>query len=142
MSHWGCGKQSSLSSMSVAASFVMAQTWASPLLKLYIVSVEAKPIYVGVTRQSMRSRFRMGFKATGESGYYGYAWRHKFKEAVLDIWCHEGPLTENPERDIETVEAEVVILARCAGQWPEVKPKSTSTHPRKSTAKLLLVSGG
>lgn len=89
------------------------------LPKLYVVSIQAKPIYIGVTRQSMSSRLRTGFNATGESGYHGYAWRHKFREATLDIWCHEDPSAENPERDIETVEAEVVFLARCAGQWPE-----------------------
>jgi hypothetical protein len=66
------------------------------LPKLYIVSVQAKPIYVGVTRQSMGSRFRLGFSAKGESGYYGYAWRHKFNEAVLDIWRHEDPPAEIP----------------------------------------------
>jgi hypothetical protein len=100
------------------------------LPKLYVVSIEAKLIYVGVTRQSMRGRFRLGFNATGESGYHGYAWRHKFKEAVLDIWCHEDPLTENPERDIETVEAEVVFLVRRAGQWPEGQ---TEIHFHPST---------
>jgi hypothetical protein len=105
------------------------------LPKLYIVSIGANPIYVGVTRQSMRSRLRLGFSATGESGYHGYAWRHKFKEAVLDIWCHEDPLSESPERDIETVEAEVVFLVRCAGQWPEGQTEihfhpSTEEHRR------------
>jgi hypothetical protein len=100
------------------------------LPKLYVVSIEAKPIYVGVTRQPMRSRFRLGFNATGEGGYHGYAWRHKFKQAVLDIWCHEDPLAENPERELETVEAEVVFLVRCAGQWPEGQ---TEIHFHPST---------
>ena len=39
----------------------------STLPKLYIVSVDRQPIYIGTTRQSMRTRFRMGFNATGES---------------------------------------------------------------------------
>lgn len=101
------------------------------LPKLYIVSVDAKPIYVGVTRQSMRTRFRMGFNATGENGYHGYRWRHNFRKAVLDVWCHEDPSIENPERDIETVEAEVVFLARLSGQWPEGQ---TEIHFHPSTA--------
>jgi hypothetical protein len=103
---------------------------STKLPKLYIVSIGAKPIYIGVTRQSMGRRFRLGFNATGESGYHGYAWRYKFKEAVLDIWCHEDPLTENPERDLETVEAEVVYLVRRAGQWPEGQ---TEIHFHPST---------
>ena len=90
----------------------------STLPKLYIVSVEAHPIYVGITRQRMRARLGIGFKATGENGYYGYAWRHKFTDAILHIWCHEDAPTNKPDHDIETVEAEVVFLARLAGQWP------------------------
>jgi hypothetical protein len=90
----------------------------SRLPKLYIVSVDRQLVYAGITRQSMRTRFRMGFNAKGENGYYGYAWRHQFTEATLDIWCHEDAPTEHAEREIETLEAEVVFLARLAGQWP------------------------
>jgi len=66
----------------------------------------------------MRARFRLGFKATGENGYHGYAWRRELKQAQLFIWAHENAPTVNAERDIETVEAEIVFLARLAGQWP------------------------
>jgi hypothetical protein len=59
----------------------------------------------------------MGFGATGKHGYHGYAWRHKFAEATLGIWCHEDATKDSPDRDIETIEAEVVFLARLAGQW-------------------------
>jgi len=78
----------------------------------------------------MRTRFRLGFTATGENGYHGYAWRHNFKEAVLDIWCHEDAPLKNSDRDMETVEAEVVFLARLAGQWPEGQ---TEIHFHPST---------
>ena len=44
--------------------------------KLYIASVDDKPIYVGVTKQSIRNRLRFGWNAEGKGGYYGYAWRH------------------------------------------------------------------
>lgn len=98
--------------------------------KLYIVSIDEKPIYVGVTKQSMRNRLRFGWKAVGAHGYYGYAWRHRFTEANLDVWCHDAPPTENPSRDIETVEAEVVFLIRCGGQWPECQ---TEIHFHPST---------
>lgn len=85
--------------------------------KLYVVSVDRQLVYVGITRQSIRTRFRMGFGATGKHGYHGYAWRHKFAEATLGIWCHEDATKDSPDRDIETIEAEVVFLARLAGQW-------------------------
>jgi hypothetical protein len=85
---------------------------------LYIVSVDEEPIYVGVTKQSLRNRLRLGWSANGGSGYYGYAWRHQLKEANIDVWCHEDAPDKNPALDIETVEAEVVFLIRSAGQWP------------------------
>lgn len=61
----------------------------SSLPKLYIVTAEGEgaPIYVGITRQSMQARLRLGRTATGQSGYYGYRWRHHFEEVALDIWC-------------------------------------------------------
>src|SRR5260221_12901436 len=57
--------------------------------KLYIASIDDKPFYVGVTKQSLRTRLRSGWKANGESGYYGYAWRHHLTDAFLDVWCHD-----------------------------------------------------
>jgi hypothetical protein len=90
----------------------------SKMPKLYIVSVDEKPIYVGVTKQSLRNRLRFGWNADGESGYYGYAWRHHLTEANIDVWCHEDAPDNNPSLDIETIEAEVVFLIRSAGQWP------------------------
>jgi hypothetical protein len=78
----------------------------------------------------MRERIRGGFTASGENGYHGYAWRHRFTEAVLDIWCHEDAPSKNSDRDIETVEAEIVFLARLAGQWPEGQ---TEIHFHPST---------
>jgi hypothetical protein len=86
--------------------------------KLYVVSVDNKLIYVGITRQQMRTRLRIGFTAKGKGGYHGYAWRKDLKEAVLDIWCHEDAPPTNSDRDMETIEAEVVFLERTAGQWP------------------------
>jgi len=87
--------------------------------KLYIVSFDGKPVYVGVTRQPLRNRLRFGWNATGEHGYHGYAFRHvRAKEAFLDVWCHEDAPVDKPALDIETIEAEVVFLIRCTGEWP------------------------
>jgi hypothetical protein len=90
----------------------------SGLPKLYIASVDDKPFYVGITKQPLRNRLRLGWSANGDGGYYGYAWRHKFTEANLDVWCHQNAPAENSCLDLETVEAEVVYLIRKAGQWP------------------------
>lgn len=110
------------------ASFSGIATSTKP--KLYIASVDERPIYVGVTRQSIRNRLRFGWSAAGEGGYYGYAWRHGLTEAFLDVWCHDDPPAANPALDIETVEAEVVFLIRCAGQWPMYQ---TEIHFHPST---------
>jgi hypothetical protein len=103
----------------------------SKLPKLYIISVEERPIYVGVTKQEMRSRLRLGWSADGSSGYYGYAWRHSLKQAMLDIYYHEDPPAENIMLPIETVEAEIVYLIREAGQWPQFQ---TEIHFHPSNA--------
>jgi hypothetical protein len=100
--------------------------------KLYIVSFDEKPIYVGVTKQSIRTRLRLGWNANGDSGYYGYAWRHDLKEADIDVWSHDDAPEENPALDMETVEAEVVFLIRSAGQWPQYQ---TEIHFHSSTRK-------
>lgn len=90
----------------------------SKLPKLYLISSEGKPIYVGITKQSVRNRLRLGWKATGANGYHGYAWRRKLLAADLDLWCHRDPPEQRPCLDVETIEAEVVYLIRQAGQWP------------------------
>jgi hypothetical protein len=105
----------------------------SRLPKLYVISVEGQPVYVGITRQSIRTRFRIGFNAIGENGYHGYAWRHSFTAAKLYIWAHADAPAENQMLDMETVEAEIVFLIRCSGQWPASQTEihfhpSTQTH--------------
>lgn len=98
--------------------------------KLYVVSSKGVPVYVGITRQPMRNRLRFGWKATGEHGYHGYAWRRHLREAHLDIWCHEDAPATNASHDIETIEAELVFLIRqISGQWPKYQ---TEIHFRQS----------
>lgn len=110
------------------------------LPKLYIVSIGGEPVYVGITKRSISGRLRGGWNATGETGYYGYRWRHGNESAVLSVWCHMDAPDRN-ERDIETVEAEVVFLIRSAGQWPEHQTEihfhpSTDVH-RKIAAGIM-----
>lgn len=98
--------------------------------KLYIVSSEGCLLYVGVTRQSLRTRLRLGFKEDGANGYHGYAWRRHLTKATLDVWVQESG--DDLNNDIETVEAEVVYLIRQeSGQWPEYQ---TEIHFHQSTS--------
>ncbi len=107
----------------------------SKIPKLYIVSVNGQPLYVGITKQPMRARLRFGFTAAGRGGYYGYAWRKQFREATLDIWAHVDS-THNAMLDLETVEAEVVFLVRCSGQWPECQTE-IHFHPSRAEHREL-----
>ncbi|MGO7756863.1 hypothetical protein ACC761_06290 [Rhizobium ruizarguesonis] len=111
-----------------------------PMPKLYIASVGGKPIYVGITKQKMQNRLSYGWKAAGKHGYHGYAWRHSGEAAELDVWGHADAIDRN-ERDIETVEAEVVHLIRVQGQWPAFQTEihfyqSNEVH-RRVAAEIL-----
>ena len=111
----------------------------SALPKLYVISAEGYqyPVYVGMTKQSMGNRLRMGWKADGKNGYHGYAWRRHFATAAMDIWCHTDSIEGNCI-DVETVEAEMVHLIRQAGQWPAFQ---TEIHFHESTAEHRKVAG-
>src|SRR2546428_11242082 len=88
--------------------------------KLYVMSAQGRPFYVGVTTQPMRARLRLGFKADGSTGHHGYKWRHSLRKATLDIWYHPRPGSDAAFRDLETIEAEAVLLLRFRlKQWPQ-----------------------
>ena len=85
--------------------------------KLYVVSNEGEPIYVGATIQPIANRLRQGFTAKGEHGYYGYAWGQGLDQVTIDIWVGRGG--DEGSAFIETLESEVVFLIRKEiGQWP------------------------
>src|ERR1019366_1235004 len=71
-----------------------AQSWP----KLYVAVAERKPIYVGVTRQSLSKRLRLGWNADGASGYHGYAWRHKLTAASLMVWYADADRQAESQR--------------------------------------------
>jgi len=87
--------------------------------KVYTVSSNGKLHYVGITQQRMSTRLRYGLKAVGTHGYHGY--KLKPGDYVLHVWSFEN-LPSNKDRaneELETIEAEVVLLCRIiTGQWP------------------------
>lgn len=109
--------------------------------KLYIVSHQRKPIYVGITVQPMSSRLRYGWQANGRNGYYGYQWRQQFENVELDIWHSPNDSSEKPLLQVETIEAEVVFGLRQKGQWPlfqtEIHFHQSSQEHRKIAKKVL-----
>jgi predicted GIY-YIG superfamily endonuclease len=85
------------------------------LPKLYVVKRDSEIYYVGITRQDIRKRLRIGFSARGEHGYHGYKWK-ELDEAEMLIWT----FPTSPIEDVEAIEAELVYFIReKTGRWPK-----------------------
>ncbi|MBB3455228.1 hypothetical protein FHT86_003527 [Rhizobium sp. BK313] len=87
----------------------------STMPKVYVVSLGGWPVYVGATKQRLRTR--IGMKPLEGSGYYGYQFKDDGRGLTLCVWAHADAENRN-HLDMETVEAELVFLIRRAGQWP------------------------
>ena len=82
--------------------------------KLYILKKDNEFLYIGITRQSLRSRLHSGFNAKGENGYHGYKWKD-LKNVELFVWTFQN-YTEN---QLENIEAELTYLIRTkTNNWP------------------------
>ena len=109
--------------------FVSPVTKRGP--KLYVFSNEGELIYIGQTVQGMSARIRLGFKANGASGYWGYHWRRTLPRATLHVWCVENINEEDELQALECIEAEVVFMYRSINnQWPKYQ---TEIHFHEST---------
>lgn len=104
--------------------------------KIYVFTHDRKIIYVGKTSTPIATRIRLGFKAKGKGGYWGYKWRHKLASAQLHIWCLISTDEDTAINALECVEAELVYMQRNkCGQWPEFQTEihfhQTSKDHRK-----------
>jgi hypothetical protein len=54
-------------------------------------------------------------QASGENGYYGYAWSRIDRDLGLDIWYLDGSPENRISVELETIEVEVVSLFRMDG---------------------------
>ncbi len=123
-----------------ATNFLAPVTAHGP--KLYVFSDNGKPIYIGQTLQVMSARMLKGFKAHGESGYWGYHWRKILSKATLHIWLLEG-ITEKKEQQaaLERIESEFVFLYRSTyDQWPKYQTEihfHESTNQHRKLAKMI-----
>lgn len=109
--------------------------------KLYVVSQNGWPVYVGVTSRPLVDRFRTGWQAAGESGYYGYEWRKVGSRAQVAVWSLADGSHPQPKQLLETVEAEVVFHIRAEGQWPKWQTEihfHESTESERSMARSIL----
>jgi hypothetical protein len=90
--------------------------------KVYVVSAGRNIVYVGSSKQPIRTRLDGALKANGANGYYGYAWKTSSDRLNLDVWVLEEVEVKKGRRCIiaETVEAEIVFLIRLReGNWPK-----------------------
>lgn len=110
--------------------------------KLYTISKNSALIYIGVTKQPMASRFRGGMNASGDHSYHGYSWRRKKDILRLDVWSLHGTNAEEANIELETIEAETVLLFRNEyGQWPvgqtEIHFHSSNNFHRNCARKII-----
>lgn len=105
--------------------------------KLYVVVAGGRVVYVGVARQTMSSRLRNGFTATANTGTTDTLTGTSTSAPA----CTCGGAHEDAGDCllVETVEAEVVFLARhLSGQWPsgqtEIHFHPSSAAHRKASA--------
>ena len=94
------------------------RTFTKPLTekryKLYAIKENKKILYIGITRQSLSSRFRLGLSADGGNGYHGYKWKDMKKVKVL-VWFFDN----YNKNQLESIEAELVYLVRNkTNRWP------------------------
>lgn len=97
-------------------------------LKLYLVGLDGRLHYVGITNRPMSARINMGIKAKGKNGYHGYAWKNIRAPMILDVITLSG--NNIGRSDVEAIEAEVAYLCRSqTGEWPL---SQTEIHFRRS----------
>ncbi|MEK6550159.1 MAG: hypothetical protein AABZ50_00785 [Pseudomonadota bacterium] len=119
----------SVSGPNNATTFVAPVTKRGP--KLYVFSDGGNLIYIGQTVQGMSARMRLGFKADGTGGYWGYSWRNALAKSTLHIWCLEDATEEEELEALECIESEVVYSYRSTNnQWPKYQ---TEIHFHEST---------
>ena len=106
--------------------------------KLYVISHDHKPVYVGSANKGMDDRLRQGFR-----NRYTYAWRHHLAgtNPNVDVWLQEGGDTDNLVF-VKAVEAEVVFLIRQkTGQWPkyqtEIHFHQSNDEHREAAQKIV-----
>ena len=88
--------------------------------KIYLISKSKKILYVGITKQSIITRLRIGERAykKPQNGYSGYKWLKENAIYDLSIVLF-GDIIEDANLYLETIEAEIAYLVRnIEGQWP------------------------
>ncbi len=102
--------------------------------KLYIIKSKKHFLYIGITRQPLRNRFRLGLKAEGKNGYHGYKWKN-IKCVQLFVWIFEN----YTEIQLENIEAELTYLVRNKTKsWPLFQNEIHFNNNFKDGSKIAL----
>ncbi|WP_051287064.1 hypothetical protein [Algoriphagus mannitolivorans] len=89
--------------------------------KIYVIQSKNDLLYVGYASQSLITRLKQGFRASGKNGYHGYKWK---KLEKVDVHVFVFPiLADTPAKEsrlfFEAIEAELVFQIRThTGKWP------------------------
>lgn len=89
--------------------------------KIYVVKSEKTFLYVGYASQSLITRLKQGFKASGENGYHGYKWK-KLEKVEINAFVFPI-LADSTAKEsrlyFEAIEADLVFQIRTrTGKWP------------------------
>jgi hypothetical protein len=84
--------------------------------KIYLIADENEIVYVGITRQSLRTRLRIGENPDKSTGYHGYQWLRKDGRYRIIVFMDEAL------SDPEPIEAEIVYTIRKRTRyWPRAQ---------------------
>lgn len=119
----------------------LQETFTKPLTekryKLYVIKKSKEFLYIGITRQSLSSRFRLGLNANGKRGYHGYKWKG-MEKIKLFVWVFDN----YDEKQLESIEAELVLLVRnTTKRWPlfqnEIHFNNNFTNSKKVATQIF-----
>lgn len=104
--------------------------------KIYLVGKNGRIHYVGITKQSIKTRLRMGENPHHETGYHGYAWLKEKGDHCLVIFVFDD------KTHAEAIEAEIVyLLRRKYNNWPKYQTEihfHPTTEDQRKLAKQIL----
>ena len=104
--------------------------------KVYVISHDHRPVYVGSANKGMKERLNVGFRSK-----YTYVWRRHLSSAIVDVWLQEGGDSGNLDY-VKAVESEAVFLIRQRmGQWPrfqtEIHFSQSNDEHREAAARIV-----
>ena len=101
--------------------------------KIYVVCDKKRILYIGTTKDPIKTRLRSGLTANGKNGYHGYKWK-TLPKVTLFLWN----FPELDQDQIESVEAELAFVVRkMTNKWPEFQNEIHFNNKFRPTGQLI-----